>query len=449
MKLEVWIEALNRPIGTLDRAEDKSLSFTYAPNLPPQARISLALPIREAPYGDTACVAFFGNLLLEGRELERVMAAHRIDRDDIGALLFHLGADSPGAISITPEGQGPGKRPGHMAEDYDEVEAAAVARIVTSLHTLGRLPDGARDPSPIAGVQPKIALMHRDGRFYLPKPGSGAPTTHVLKVSPREDSDLTRHEVALLSLARRLGLDVTDCSAMTFPRPDTGGTIHALLTRRFDRAIDGPLIRRIHSEDFAQAAGLARHLKYERDAATPDHRFSAEAIGRLAKQTAAPALFQMELLRHTLFSLAVGNTDNHAKNGSILYSASAGRLAPLYDVVPVTMDPRVSHEFSFLHGKAAFAEDLTVTDLEQTMRDLGFARPKFVGPWIKIFRDVAAGLDDLAREGGKSLADAVAAQLIVIEKALGVGLAIPTRDYFPRLTRDERAAGGGWGGFSP
>lgn len=448
MKLEVWIEALDRPIGTLDRDEDKSLSFTYAPDLPPQARISLALPIREAPYGDAACVAFFGNLLLEGRELERVMAAHRIDRDDIGALLFHLGADSPGAISITPEGHGPGKRPGHLAEDYDEVEAAAVARIVTSLHTQGRLPDGAMDPSPIAGVQPKIALLHHDGRFYLPKPGSGAPTTHILKVSPREDSDLTRHEVALLSLARRLGLDVTDCSAMTFPRPDTGGAIHALLTRRFDRTIDGPLIRRLHSEDFAQAAGLARHLKYERDAATPDHRFSAQAIGRIAKQMAAPALFQMEILRHTLFSLAVGNTDNHAKNGSILYTASAGRLAPLYDVVPVTMDPKVSHEFSFLHGKAAFAEDLSIVDLEQTMRDLGFARPKFTGPWVKIFTDVAAGLDQLSREGGKSLADAVAAQLSVVEQALGMKFGLPARDYFPRVTRDERPVGGGWGAFS-
>lgn len=448
MKLDVWMEALDAPVGKLVRAADGSLGFTYAQDLPTEGRISLSMPIRKDPYGDAATTAFFTNLLFEGRELDRVKAVYAIDRNDVAELLYHLGADCPGAISVTPEGTGPGKRPGIFPDDYQEIPEERMTQIVAALHFNGRLPEDERDPSPLAGVQPKLALVVHEGRYFQPKPDSRAPTTHILKVSPRDDISLTRREAALLGLARDIGLDVIEHEYLEFYDDETCADIGAILSRRFDRIQDGGEIRRLHSEDFCQALSLPRELKYERNAAPGGARFSAEMVGKLAAEAAVPAHFQMEFLRHTIFNLAVGNTDNHGKNASILYLGRNGELAPLYDVVPVIMDSRPTHQFSFLLGRAEFAEDLNIEDLEVLMRDIGFRRPKFSGEWLGIFSDVAAKTESLAKTGDKLLADATAAQLGVLRDSLGIDLNIQARDFFPRNERDEKMNPGGWRGLS-
>lgn len=447
MRLDVWMESCADPVGLLERRDDKTLSFTYAAGPSRGQRISMSLPVREEPYGDAACIAFFGNLLFEGRELDRVLAAHALDRDDIGGILFHLGGDCPGAISVTPEGTGPGKRPGVFPQDYELLSQDHLLSIVRSLHFNGRLPDSERDPSPIAGVQPKIALVFREGHFYLPRAGSQAPTTHVLKVSPAGDRMLTRHETALLDLARRLGIETTEARNLEISDSETNADINAVLSTRFDRLFDGDVISRVHSEDLCQALGLARSLKYERDARTDHHRFSMSAIGRLADRTAAPGIFRLGFLRQTLFNLAVGNTDNHAKNSSLLYRGTHGALAPLYDVVPVTMDARVTHELAFALGGARMTEDVTVPAIEHAMVELGFARPRFDQAPMKLLTRIATeGVPFLEARGGKLLADCVAAQICTLEEALGRALSAPKRDYFPRNVRDEPPAGGqgGW-----
>lgn len=468
-KLDVWLEAFDAPVGTLERHPDKSLIFTYAPGAAEAQRISLSMPVRAEPYTDALARAFFGNLLQEGRELERIQAAHGIDRDDIGGLLFHVGADCPGAISVTPEGTGPGKRPGLFPEDYLALGPEVLRGMVRFLHLEGRLPDGAPDPSPVAGVQPKIAVMAHEGAFYLPKAGSRAPTTHILKVSPAADPQLTRHEVALLTLAEERGLEVAGHEALSFAFPDlaasgAGGMVHAILSTRFDRRVEeiGPgrcRISRIHCEDLCQALGLERYLRYERNATEPDHRFSMAAVGALAGQVAAPGLFRLGFLRQTLFNLMVGNSDNHGKNASILYDQARGRaygrLAPFYDVVPVMMDPKVTHQLAFDLGQAQFAEDLTLENLHSAMRDLGFRKPKLDGDLRKLLAGLAeSGPGRLAEllpdPGGKILGDAVAAQMQVVIEALGLEIPVEARDHYPRYVRDEKPGSlrGGWDSFS-
>ncbi|MFZ3585110.1 HipA domain-containing protein [Loktanella sp. DJP18] len=455
MNLEVWVEQVNGPVGILERFDDKTLRFTYSAAAVASGnascRISMALPVREEAYSDAACVAFFSNLLFEGRGLDGVVDTHGLDRDDYGQLLYHLGADCPGAISVMPEGAGPGKRPGLFPQDYVKLSQAEITAMVRSLHFDGRLPADSPDPSPVAGVQPKLALVFRDGSFFLPKEGSGAPSTHILKVSPHGDARLTRHEVALLSVAADIGLDVTEAERHIFHDERRGVDIETILSTRFDRIFEDGKITRLHSEDFCQALGLPRRLKYEREATNEERRFSAAAVGKLSAQVAAPAQFRLRFFQQTLFNLAVGNTDNHAKNSSIIYRGAAGELAPLYDVVPATMDDQHTHAFAFDLGRASFAEDLTKEDLLVAMSDIGFAKPRLAGPWIKLLKQVAVpGIAALAERGDKQLADGIAAQLEVVSRALEVDLAIPERDYFPRAQRDEKRQGnrGGWGGWS-
>ena len=187
MKMDVWMEAQATRVGVLERADDKSLTFTYDVGGGDVTRISLSMPVTDQPYGDAACRGFFENLLFEGSQLDRVLDSYKLDRGDTGALLYHLGADCPGAISITPAGSGPAKRPGVFPDDYDAISDDHLLAIVRSLHIERRLLDEHRDPSPLAGVQGKIAVVYRDGIYYLPKVGRRAPTTHIHKVSPQGD----------------------------------------------------------------------------------------------------------------------------------------------------------------------------------------------------------------------------------------------------------------------
>jgi serine/threonine-protein kinase HipA len=449
--MDVWIEGRSTPVGHLERREDKSLHFSYAEDVAPEHRLSLSLPIGPEPVSDAGCRGYFANLLFEGPQLERVMDSYRLDRDDVGSLLWHLGADCPGAVSVTPEGTGPVKTPGRFPADYVLLDDERLQAIALSLHLHRRLPDAERNPSPVAGVQGKIAVVAHDGQLYVPAPESRAPTTHILKVSPVSDPEITRHEVALLCIAKACGTEVAEAKPRVIEA--SGRSIQTLVSTRFDRAHvqvkDEDLITRVHAEDFCQALGLPPSLKYERDALNPERSFSARAIARIAAQTSVPALVQRDILRHTLFNLLVGNTDNHGKNASLLHRRGGVVLAPLYDVVPVVMDRRVTHRFAFSHGGADFAEDFTVDRLRQLLFDLGFARPQMP----RVLRDIRAMAATIAEHAPaiatKGLADMLHAQASVVAKALGQEFDLPVRDYVDRIERDEVGMGvGGWGGVS-
>ena len=451
MRMDVWIETRETPVGGLTRDDSKALTFTYAEGVKRAHQLSLSLPIRSEPFSDGECRGYFANLLFEGPQLERVLDSFKLDRGDVGALLWHLGADCPGAISVTPEGTGPGKMPGQFPDDYEMLTEERLHAIVLSLHLHRRLPDEERDPSPLAGVQGKIAVVEQEGQFYLPVANSRAPTTHILKISPVDDPQITRHEVALLKIAEASGIPVAACRALVFELE--GRKINTILSTRFDREVRGAgseaLISRVHSEDFCQALGLPPTLKYERSSENPENSFSAAAVARIAAQASVPTILQRDFLQHTIFNLLVGNSDNHGKNGSLIHIAGGTTLAPLYDVVPVFMDQKVTHQLAFRHGSAEFAEDFTIDALQNLLLDLGFGKPQ-IGRALKQMAAHAKAIATAAAElAPKDLTDGLHAQAKVVEAALGADFGLPERDYFDRISRDDRPENaGGWGGFS-
>ncbi len=253
----------------------------------------------------------------------------------------------------------------------------------------------------------------------------------------------------MLQIASEIGIDAAETRDLVF---DVGGThINALLSTRFDRDIEiaegAGTIRRRHAEDFCQALGLPPSLKYERDAVDPHRRFSAAAVNVIAAQTTVPALVTRDFLAQTIFNLLVGNTDNHGKNTSLLYRGRTVLLAPLYDVAPVFMDRRVTHEFAFRHGSARFAEDFDVDALRGLLSDLGFGKPP-VERAMKQIQQLAKRISELsARHAPKGLVDGLHAQARVLEDALDVDFGLEERDYYDRVVRDEAIEGSGWMGY--
>lgn len=439
MILDVHREGTPRPIGKLIRDEHYggvSFHYTEAYLAGRGSAISLALPLQMPPFEDTVSRAFFANLLPENDQLDQVREREGLEADDIVGLLYHLGADCSGALSCLPEGSPPVKTPGLLAIDYDFISQADIAEIVRRLAEREPLDDLLRDPSPVAGVQRKVALVSLpDGSYAFPKPGRHVPTTHILKAADANKPEESNLEYLSAELARACGLTVCDCEVRNL------GDYPALLIRRFDRGFtaDGR-ISRIHQEDFAQALGLPPRLKYERRG-QPGLRYDLEAIVQVLNRCSAPAVARRDFLLASLFNLAIGNNDNHAKNHALLYRTSgAPQLAPLYDLNPIKLDAQYTQELAFNIGAAKYANDLTVGDYAVLFDRLGLsggAALRFVnGPLSTLLRQLDKAANRLL-EGQKPFHDLVATEARHMIEILELDVEFTERDTF-------QAAGGGW-----
>jgi serine/threonine-protein kinase HipA len=444
LSLDVRLDGFTEPAGTLFRTEQRALEFAYtsahlarADALP----LSLSLPLTDEPYGDVVTRAFFDNLLQErDGALNDVMAREGLARDDVAGLLLHLGKDCPGALSVLAAGAPAVKVPGDLGTDYRALSNETLTAIATALRDRRRLPIGTTDPSPLAGVQSKLALTRlADGRLAEPIPGTGAPTTHILKVPDRDHPRDAAHEAATLDLSRALGFETSEAAVVEI------GEIEVLLVRRFDRALDreGRVVR-LHQEDFAQALGLPASLKYERRG-TADRRFDVAGIRKILDATVNPIEERDRFIRATLFDLMTGNVDGHAKNFALLHIARDRiRVAPRYDLLPTRLDPNLTDELAFKIGSAGTLVAITRADFDAFLETLGVrsaaARRRITERHTRSLADgLCAAFGELAGKGMRLFADLIAANLRQLLPVLGV--AIPTaaqeRDAFvPR--------GGGW-----
>jgi serine/threonine-protein kinase HipA len=200
-------------------------------------------------------------------------------------------------------------------------------------------------------------------------------------------------------------------------------------------------VKRLHQEDFAQALSLPSRLKYERRGGA-QRRFSLQGIAAVVASTSEPGLAVLNFLKATLFNLAIGNSDNHAKNHALLYdSGPVPRLAPLYDLLPILLDPQYTHELAFTIGDATRAEDLTPGDLAALLAAFGLE-----GSRAKRFaeREVAPmlrALDLAAARMPRSLKrfdDLIGREIERLASLLDLDIAIRERDYF------EAEGGGAW-----
>jgi serine/threonine-protein kinase HipA len=442
--LDVRLDGYNEPIGVLVRDEHGVLSFHYHGSYlahPNSVHLSLSMPPREPPYQDGACRAFFGNLLQERDEtISRVMDRKGIERDDIAGLLLHLGKDCPGAISVLAHGSPPAKVPGNFASDYEVISTNTIEQIVVALHDRAPLPENVADPSPIAGVQSKIALtLLPNGNFAQPRKGSGAPTTHILKVSNRARRDETKLEAATMILSRSFGIATAEANNAEF------SGINALLVRRYDRALDeeGNVIR-LHQEDFAQALDLPSFIKYERDG-RPEARFDAHSIARIIDASLNPAAMRQQIIITTLFDFMVGNNDAHGKNFSLIHHQNgAVEFAPRYDLVPTRLFRGLTDQLAYNLGAATTLEKVTARDFSIFLTTLGIENPAAQRRLRdEISRDIghhlSVQLETLEEHGQKTFADLIASNIRHLFEEFKLEI--------PALAQNRDASilvGGGW-----
>ncbi|MFG5120474.1 type II toxin-antitoxin system HipA family toxin [Methylorubrum sp. POS3] len=437
--LEIYIDGFVDLIGYLVRDENLNCSFIYSEEYYSYGTtpISLALPLSSEPYPDQVTRNFFSNLLQENDQLQTVIDREGLERNDVVGILYHLGADCPGAISCLPAGSGPLKVPGLLREDYEPLSVTILSEIVNRLADRDPLPTVLRDPSPIAGVQRKIAItVLPNGQYALPKEGRQVPTTHILKVPRRNQAREARLEFALALMAARCGMPTA------IPEVVEIDGVTGILIERFDRFIDQDgYIHRLHQEDFAQALGLPATMKYEKYGSA-DRCYKSKNISRLLSKTSDPIVSTFLFIRSAIFNLVVGNTDNHAKNYALLYTGGRSpSLAPFYDMVPTKLDRTVSHELSFSIGKAKLFEEINKEDVEIFLGEFGLSGARLKrflqSEVVDLLNNIDILSENLIRGGLKELHDLIGGNLMRINEVMQLGLDIKVKDFYDN-------SGGGW-----
>ena len=225
--------------------------------------------------------------------------------------------------------------------------------------------------SPLGGARPKSAVVDMDGTLAIAK-----------FPKPDDDRSIPHGEILALSLAERAGLNAAHGRLVKVAgRP-------VALIRRFDRHGE----RRIPFLSAMSLLGLN-----DGDAAT--YTDIAECI---RMYSSVPLEDLQELWRRLVFSIMIGNLDDHLRNHGFLYDGDGKwRLSPAYDLNPVPIEEKVRELTTWV------SEEGPEADLRLAMNAAPFFGLKSDDA-TRILGEVAAALEgwrDLARRLGMTAAD--------------------------------------------
>lgn len=320
MAAELVVWCMEERAGTL-RDLREGLAFEYdadwiAAGRPPLSR---SLPFDAEPAAP-AVHAFFGGLLPEAAPRDMLARQLGVSAGNEFALLEQIGGDCAGAVSLLPEGERPGDRPGSVTW----LDDAAVAQLVEELPQRPMHADESGEYRlSLAGAQDKLPVVvdPQNGRIGLTT--GSQPSTHVLKTPIAGLPATVLNEAFCLALGTELGLGTVRA------QPRRAGDRELLLVERYDREVVDGVTRRLHQEDVCQALGVPSERKYQREGGPG----LVDCFALVDAVATVPARGKLHLLDAWALSFLVGNHDAHGKNVSLLYAHDQTEVAPIYDVL--------------------------------------------------------------------------------------------------------------------
>ncbi|RDZ26657.1 type II toxin-antitoxin system HipA family toxin [Lysobacter silvisoli] len=337
--MELWALLNQTFVGRFLSDTPGRLRFEYAPGWRDSMAampISLSLPLTQDRHDDPDIVSalLWGLLPDNEHTLQRWAARFQVSARNPLALLSHVGEDCAGAIQLVR----PERLEALLEGRDDHKEWLSEAEVGDRLRRLKQDSGAARNPDDVgqfslAGAQPKIALLHEDGRWAVPS--GRIPTTHILKPPGSEYDGYVENEHFCLRLASRIGLPCARSQVANFD-----GEV-AICVERYDRqpGPDGSWLR-IHQEDFCQALGILPQRKYQNEGGP-----SPQAMASLLRQHSLMPRADVETLFLSLiFNWLIAGTDAHGKNYSLLLGENgAARLAPVYDISSALPYPQLDN----------------------------------------------------------------------------------------------------------
>ena len=334
------------PIGTLTRVEGDRTLFAFNEDYidnPNRPTLSLGFKDRLGQLitafrpVQTKVMPFFSNLLPEGHMRTYLAGLAGVNPDREFFLLWVLGKDLPGAITVEPadgEAWPPDADENVQAPDEDPQQNALRFSL--------------------AGVQLKFSAVNEaSGGLTIPAKGIGG--SWIVKLPSREFEHIPENEYSMMTLARLVGIDVppvklVDVDAIkNLPKGTENLKGQALAIERFDRLSDGT---KVHIEDFAQIFGVYPGDKYKK----ASYMNIARVIGAESSNDDIA-----EFIRRLTFNTLIGNADMHMKNWSMSYPDRHNAvLSPAYDFVATIAyleDDNAALTFSRTKRFDGFSED--------------------------------------------------------------------------------------------
>lgn len=368
LAVSIEIKGTQTPVGTISGDTINNAEFTYykeyiESGLP---AISISLPVYEKSFGPKATRNFFEGLLPEGFARKSIADWIHAPEDDYLKILETLGSECLGAIRISADKDSPAS---YEALSVDEVKALAREGVSksTELVTEAHLS--------LTGASGKVGLYYDDKNDVWYKPNGNAPSTHIVKQSHVRLSGIVANEQLSLHTASKLGIEVPESFIVNTGSAEESEVLFA--TKRYDRTInnDSKVINglacpfRLHQEDFAQALGISSYDKYEKE----DERYFPELFRILRSNSSNPIADQLKLWDILVYDFLVGNTDNHIKNLSLVYSNDLKniRLAPAYDIVSTAIYRGSSREMAIGIGGERNLDTIGRSHFEEAASEAG------------------------------------------------------------------------------
>ena len=184
--------------------------------------------------------------------------------------------------------------------------------------------------SSLGGARPKANVVDTDRRIYVAK-----------FPSLKDDYDAGLWEHFCHILAKNAGINVAETKVL-----EINDRHHTLLSRRFDRTVDG---KRIHFASAMTLLGLN-----DGDNATTGHGY-IDIVDFIISGCTDVDVNLRELFRRVAFNICVGNSDDHFRNHGFLLTAKGWTLSPAYD-----MNPTLNDHQSLLINSKTNESDLSI-----------------------------------------------------------------------------------------
>ncbi|WP_419659809.1 HipA: protein predicted to be involced in cell division [Desulfosarcina variabilis str. Montpellier] len=225
-------------------------------------------------------------------------------------MLQVMGTDGLGALSFFPS-KGPSQeQPYAQMPELDQLMEAAYrydAGEIVAPSAMSLLFRAASSPG---GARPKALIRDENGDQWVAK-----------FPSSRDQLDMIAIEAGTMDLARACGLTVPDFFVEKIGRRSV------LFVKRFD-VVNGDGRRHMISAQTLLHAEGYYVLGY------------GDLFQAMRKITSQPSEDLPALFRQMVFNAAVGNTDDHLKNFTVLHDNSGFFLSPAYDLLPDTAQRR-------------------------------------------------------------------------------------------------------------
>lgn len=342
------VHLYDEPIGMLTRVEGDRTIFTFndsyvsdlnRPTLGLRFKDSYGELITEFKMRQTSVMPFFSNLLPEEQMRNYLAGQAGVNPVREFFLLWALGQDLPGAVTIKPvDGEDWPPNSNEIPDDLEISDSHKESALRFSL----------------AGVQLKFSAINEasDG---LSIPAKGLGGSWIVKLPSSEFDGVPENEYSMMTLARLLGMDipaielVNTSEIANLPAGIKALGAKAFAIERFDRLPDGG---KVQTEDFAQVFNVY-----------PANKYKKASMLNIAKVIGIEGTNEdiAEFIRRLTFNTLIGNADMHLKNWSLIYPDKRNAaLAPAYDFISTIHyipDEYAALKFSRTKRFDGFSED--------------------------------------------------------------------------------------------